>query len=228
MKIGVVYTKGEMQNHGFEIMKATKFGAVEIYKVALCKNASKRRFTRRLKKCIKVLADTGVSVCAAGADFAHLRTGKIQLVCDGERIIRQQAGFAAQSFAEANGISADIVICGGSFSEVVESAKQILRMRRSVYVRSPAFDDIAETIYRDVGVSIEPCRDGNFLEVDLTGGGHFLKFGEKFADFGDITVTIPEIFSEGIPEKIIPQLAQILEISGFLRKKEIKIGYLPK
>ena len=103
---------------------------------------------------MKVLADAGVSVCVAEADFAHLRTGKIQLVCDGERVIRRQAGFAAQSFAEVNGISADIVICGGSFSEVVESAKQILRMRRSVYVRNPAFDDIAEAIYRDVGVSI--------------------------------------------------------------------------
>lgn len=228
MKIGVVYVENETQNHGFKIAKATEFGAVEIYKACFCENAPKRRFTRRFKKCINALANIGVSVCAAEADFAHMRAREMQVVCSGERVIRQKAGFAAQSFAEANGISADIVICGGSFSEVVESAKQILRTRRSVYVRNPAFDDIAEAIYRDVGVSIGQCRDGNFLEVNLAGAGHFLKFGEKFADFRDITVTIPEIFSEGIPEKIIPQLAQILEISGFLRKKEIKIGYLPK
>lgn len=228
MKIGVVYAEDEMQKHGFEITKAAEFGAVEIYKVRLCENPLKRRFTRQFKKCINALSDIGVSVCAGVTDFAHLRAGKMQFVCNGERVIRQKAGFAAQSFAEANGISADIVICGGSFSEVVESAKQILRTRRSVYVRNPAFDDIAEAIYRDAGVSIGQFRDGNFLEVNLAGNGHFLKFGEKFADFGDITVTIPEIFSAGIPGKIIPQLAQILEMSGFLRKKEIKIGCLPK
>lgn len=228
MKIGVVYTGDEIRKHGFEITKAAKIGAVEIYKASFCKRVQKNRFTRRFKKCIKALSDIGVSVCAAEVDFAHLRAGKMQLVCSGERVIRQKAGFAAQSFAEANGISADIVICGGSFSEVVESAKQILRTRRSVYVRNPAFDDIAEAIYRDVGVSIGQCRNGNFLEVNLAGDGHFLKFGERFADFGDITVTIPEIFSEGIPGKIIPQLAQILEMSGFLRKKEIKVGCLPK
>ncbi len=228
MKIGVMCAEDKVQNRGFEITKTTEFGAVEIYKASFCKNAGKRRFTRQLKKCIKTFSDIGVSVCAAEADFAHLHTGKMPLVCGGERVIRQKAGLAAQSFAEVNGICADIVICGGSFSEVVESAKQILRTRRSVYVCNPAFDDIAETIYRDVGVSIGQCRHGNFLEVNLAGEGHFLNFKEKFADFGDIAVTIPEIFSEGIPEKIIPQLAETLEISGFLRKKEIKVEYFLK
>ncbi len=228
MKIGVVCTEDKVSNYGFEITKTTEFGAVEIYKASFCKSTGKRRFARRFKKCIKTFSDIGVSVCAIEADFAHLHAGKMPLVCGGERVIRQRAGLAAQSFAETNGICADIVICGGSFSEVVESAKQILRTRRSVYVRSPSFDEIAEAIYRDVGVSIGQCRDGNFLEVNLTGDGHFLKFGEIFADFGDIAVSVPEIFSQGIPEKIIPQLAETLEISGFLRKKEIKVEYFLK
>ena len=228
MKIGVVCTEDKVQNHGFEVRKTAEFGAVEIYKASFCKNSGKRRLVRRLKKCIKTFSDIGVSVCATEADFAHLYTGKMPLVCDGERVIRRRAGFAAQSFAEINGICADIVICGGSFPEAVESAKQILKTRRNVYIRNSAFEDIAEVIYRDVGVSIGQDRGGNFLEVNLTGEGHFLKFGEKFADFGDITVTVPEIFSEGIPAKIIPQLAETLEISGFLRKKEIKVEYFLK
>lgn len=228
MKIGVVCAEDKAPDHGFKIIKTTQFGAVEIYKASFCKNVRKRHFARQLRKCIKTFSDIGISVCAVEADFSHLYTGEIPFVCSGERVVRQRAGFAAQSFAEANGISADIVICGGSFSEAVESAKQILKARRSVYVRNSAFDDIAEMIYRDTGVSIGRCRDGDLLEVNLTGSGHFLSFGEKFADFGDITVSIPEIFSEAIPRKIIPQLAETLAISGFLRKKEIKVEYFLK
>ena len=228
MKIGVVYADDKMPDCGFETTKTAEFGAVEVYRTVVCKKTGKRRFARQVKRCIKALSDIGVSICAVEGDFAHLFTGGIPIVCNGERVIRQRAGFAAQSFAEKNGICADIAICGGSFSEVLESAGQILKTRRSVYVRNPAFDDIAEAIFRDVGVSIGQYTGANLLEVNFKGDGHFLKFGEKFADFGDIAVKIPKMFSEGVPEKIIPQLAETLEISGFLRKKEIKVEYFLK
>ncbi len=227
MRIGVVCAE-EIPRRGFKITKTAQFGAVEIYKASACKNAGKRRFAREMRRCVKALLNIGVSVCAAEEDLSNIYPGKMTYICSGERVIRARAGDAALFFAAENGICADILIRGGSFSEVLETSKQILRVRRNIYVQNHAFEDIAEAIYAETGVSIGACESGSFLEINLGGEGHFLKFKDKNADFSDISVKLPEIFSGGIPPKLIPPLAETLEISGFLRKKEIKVGYLPK
>ncbi|MBQ8004185.1 MAG: hypothetical protein IJ299_03745 [Oscillospiraceae bacterium] len=228
MRIGVICADEETPHGGFKITKTTENGAVEIYKAHGFKNVGKRRFAREIRRCTKSFSELGVSVCVAEKAISRFCTRSISVISCGERVIRAQAGNAALLFASANGICAEMLVRGGTFSEALAAAKQILKERRNVFVQNSAFDDIAETIYADTGVSIASCAEGSFLEVNLGGEGHFLEFKEKFADFSDISVTVPKIFSEGIPEKLIPQLAETLEISGFLREKEIKIRYLPK
>lgn len=228
MRIGAVCKGEEGARRGLEVVKTADFGAVEIYKISVAGFVQKRRFSRQVKNCAKMLHRLRIGVCAAEPGFEQLRRYGVSVVCDGERVFRAKAADAALAFASAHDIRADIVICGGGFSEVTEAAKQILRSRRCVYVSHPAFEDIAEAVYEATGVSIREKGFGSAVEIHMCRAEGFLKFRELCASFSDFEITLPEKYTHLLPKEIFPQLAAVLEMSGFLRKNEIKIGYFPK
>lgn len=228
MRVGAVCKGEEKLRRGLEVAKTADFGAVEIYKISVADFGKKRLFARELRRCARVLQNLGIGVCAVDSGFEQLCRYGVSLVCDGGRIYRAKAAEAALAFAAEHDIRADIVICGGGFSEVTEAAKQILRSRRCVYVSHPAFEDIAEAVYEATGVSIREKGFGSAMEIHMCCSESFLRFEELCASFSDFEITLPEKYAHCLPKKILPQIAAVLEMSGFLRKNEIKIGYFPK
>ena len=228
LRIGIVCEGKTTSRCGFEAVRLQKKGACEIYKLTVEKCGGKRRFLRRLKRCAECIRKIGISMCAASQDFPHLSMFGITVVTDGTRIFRERAGCLALMFADIYAPDADFVISGGSFSDVVSAAGEILHVRRNVVIENHAYEDIAEALYERFGVSVDGCGDGGMIKLCLNDGEKFLSFQGTFASFEDFEIVIPDIAMSEIPGSVASQFATVLEMSGVLRKKEINVAYFPK
>ncbi len=223
MRIGVVCEREKNARCGLEVAKIGEFRAVEIYMAKIKKTRLKRRFLRRVKRCAKIFSQIGITVCAAEEGFEALGCFGITTVIDGKPLLMEMCGDMALLFAEKHNAPKMFLITGGSFSSVVEVAKQLLSVCRCVYVRNNAFSEIAEEIAEHTGASIRQDAPNGIPGLYMCNVQNFLQYGQFHADLEDFQIRLSDEFLNTLPEKIIEPLAFILEKSGFLQKKEIKV-----
>lgn len=223
MRIGVICEGEKNARRGFEVAKIGKFRAAEIYMAKIKKTGSKRRFMRRVKRCAKALSDAGITLCASQEGFEALNGCGITTVTDASRLLLEMSADMALLFAEKYDIPKEFLIIGGGFSNVVETAKRLLSECRCVYVKNNAFSEIAEEISEQTGASIRQDAPRGTPELYMCKGEMFLRYGQLHADISDFEIRLSDEFLDSLPQKIIAPLALILEMSGFLQKKEIKV-----
>lgn len=228
MRIGIICKGENTSRRGFEITKIGDFGIAEIYMAEIAQNGGKRRFMRKLKKCAEHFRETGIFMCAAERGFEDIRRFGISCVLDEHRVFRENAGETALLFSREHEISADFLIIGGSFSNVTEAAKTILRLRRNVYIKNPAFGEIAAKIEEESGAVVREDAPEGCVKLYMCDEKIFVSCGEREARFSDFRIKLPGEVFKNLPDSVSAQVAALLQMNGVLRKKEVKVEYLPK
>ncbi len=225
LKIGIICSRGTDRN-----VKNTKIydsGAVELYRLDV--NFRKKAPPKRmLKRIAKALAQRGISICIANEDFSELCRYGITVVSGGNDILAERAGQAAMLFSEANGIDADFLIDGGSFCNVYEASLFLLRRRRHVYISNPAFFELSEEIFSETGAVISCEIPSDVIRISMNKSEGFLTYRGLSADFSDFKIIVERLELSWLSTEETAALASILEKSGFLEKKRVKIEYFLK
>lgn len=225
MKIGILYNGRE---RSAKTEKICDLGPVTLFCVDIPPNRNKRQKKRQIKRVAKCLHNEGISFCAGGKEFSELCMYGITVVSEGYDILRKRAGPAAVLFSESHGLERDFLIDGGSFSDVLATALFLLERKRHIYVRNPAFHDIAEKIFHETGAVIRKDAPENSVVISLGDREKFCNCDGLSAGFDDFEVTISGISEPRISNENTAALASILEKSGFLEKNRIKIKYFLK
>lgn len=228
MRIGIICKGENTSRRGFEISKIGNFGTAEIYMAEFGQNGGKRRFTRRLKRCAAHFLEMGIFMCAVERGFEDISRFGISCISDEFRVFRENAGEAALLFSHAHGINADFLIIGGSFSNVTEAAKTILRSRRYIYIKNPAFDEISAEIEEESGVVAREDTPEGCVKLYMCDEKIFISYGAREARFSDFRIKLPGELSKNLPNSVSAQVAALLQMNGVLRKREVKVEYLPK
>ena len=152
----------------------------------------------------------------------------ITVVCDGRDVVLRRAGVAAILFAERNGINADFLINGGSFNNVCSTSFFLLREKRRIFIKNAAFYEISEEIFHETGAVVGCDEPENTIRISMTESEKFIRFGELSASLCDFNVMAEGLDFGWLCEEKKRALVSILEKSGFLEKKRVKIEYFLK
>jgi len=227
LRIGVICEGYPMPQKKAKIALIGKIGAVEVYVTSVEKCEGKRRFLRRVRKCAAELKRAGISLCVGEESFLPVRAFGVELFFDDTRILKTKAAAAAREFAAVTAQNVDFLITGGSAADLIKTACELLRFRKTVYVGHPSFEEIADVLFSETGASVRRDVPENVISVNL-GSGEFISYEDFFADSGDFRVRFSENLLKELSESDLRRLASLLEISGFLRENEIKVEYSPK
>ncbi|MBQ7120128.1 MAG: hypothetical protein IJO09_07935 [Oscillospiraceae bacterium] len=226
MKIGII--SASEKNKKTQIEKICDFGAVELYRLDVCLKRKGTLSKRIIKHLVKTLEEQGITICVADKEFSVISGYGITVVCDGRDVVLQRAGQAAMLFAERNGIDADFLIDGGSFNNVCLTSLFLLREKRRIYIKNAAFYEISEEIFHETGAVVGCDEPEKIIRISMNSSEQFISSGKLFASLCDFRVVAEELDFGWLSEENKRALVSILEKSGFLEKKRVKIEYFLK
>ena len=217
MKICILRSGGVQVRRGYEIALTGEFRGVTVYVLTFDEKMRKKRRGNTLKKALLQLTRDGVSLFGAPSSL-HI----VGAISERELLLDLRARLATE-FERAMKTDADYLLRGGSFRRRVETAVELLRERRTIYLDCVDFEESAEEISYLTGAAVMENPPGAFIAINLGAGDEILSFEGRKITASDFHPTLPQNNFPGFYDEEIFVLAAMLEICGVLRKKEIKV-----
>ncbi len=227
MRMCIISQNALKNDYAFTIKRAQVFRSAEIYEVIINTAKRKAKEKKYVRKCAKKLIELGIyrAAVSGGFAYANMLSDCGMTIASAESFVKRHLQDMAIAFAEALSLEKEFLIVGGSCNDVVNAVKQLLEIRRCVYLNCLNFEEIEMITAEDTGACVSNKIPDGAIELHMCEGT--IVFDGRTIDIGDYEMEIKGI-EEKMQAEVGAAVASTLEISGLLEKNDVKLRYLGK